>query len=236
MRMTRFFFITVLISMVVATQSLAQGFKPLPPAYSPQEMNPVAAATSSLQEQPFRIITPLLNATGQQVSGDPIIGKVDAVVKQLIIHWPQDSINLSQLQTILTQNPSMNSVKLLFPNRSEWMITQNEFQDLYNKFTSSAGGFGFGMGGGNMPELVLTSLASQAGIDPSMAVLPITAIKQGFSGVGETLEPVLRELRYQQMALGEYLPDWLKDIWLAVYNFVMPYYYALVDWLKGLFS
>lgn len=213
--------------------SMAQGFQPVTPAFSPQEMNPAQGGSTN---SPFRIITPLLNAAGQQVSGDPIIAKVDAALGQLIVHWPKDTINLSQLETILTQNPSMNSLKLLFPNQSEYLINQNEFQELYNKFNSQASDLGFGAGGGSMPDLILSSLANQVGMDAgSMAVLPIAAIKEGFKGVGETLDPILREMRYQQMALGDYLPDWLKDLLLAAYNFVLSSYYSFVNWIESLF-
>lgn len=227
------FFIIVLILHAFPVLSMAQGLQPVTPAFTPQDMNPARGGGAG---SPFRIITPILNAAGQQVSGDPIIAKVDAALGQIIVHWPKDTVNLSQLQTILTQNPSMNSLKLLFPNQSEYLITQTEFQDLHNTFNSQASNLGFGVGGNSMPDLVLSSLANQVGMDAgSMAVLPIAAIKEGFKGVGETLDPVLREMRYQQMALGSYLPDWLKDALLAVYNFVMPYYYALISWIKSFF-
>ncbi len=185
-------------------------------------------------EAPFKIITPILNAAGQQ-TGDPIIATADAVLSQLVVHWPKDSVNLSQIHSILTQNPSMNRLKLLFPNQSEYMITQSEFQELYNKFNAQAGGLGFGVGGGAMPDLALSSLGSPAGSTASLAVLPIMAIKEGFKGVGETLEPVLREMRYQQLALSEHMPDWLKPVVLEAWNFALACYYSLVNFIWSLF-
>lgn len=231
MKKAAIFLITILISQGIAQSTYAQGFKPLTPAYSPEEMMSQATQGGA---PPFKIITPILNAAGAQ-TGDPIIAKVDAALGQLVVHWPQDSVNLSQIHNILAQNPNMNNLKLLFPNQSEWMITQSEFADLYSKFNAQAGGLGFGVGGGAMPDLALSSLVDPAGSTASLAVLPIAAIKEGFKGVGETLEPVLREMRYQQLAFSEYMPDWLKVVVLEAWNFIMACYYSLVNFIWSLF-
>lgn len=224
MKKAAIFLITILISQAIALSAHAQSF-------NQQEFYNQATQGGA---PPFKIITPILNAAGAQ-TGDPIIAKVDAALGQLVVHWPKDSVNLSQIHSILTQNPSMNTLKLLFPNQSEYMITQTEFADLYSKFNAQASGLGFGVGGGAIPDLALSSLADPTGSTASMAVLPIMAIKEGFKGVGETLDPVLREMRYQQLAFSEYMPDWLKAIVLEAWNFIMACYYSLVNFIWSLF-
>jgi hypothetical protein len=213
----------ILISQVISSVAYPQGYQPVTPLYSPQDMR--SAQTSS--DQPFRIITPMLNSSGQSVSGDPIIGKFDAVLHQLVVHWPKESVNLSQIKSILTQNPNAQNLKLLFPNKSEWMISQSEFQELFNQYNSQASNLGFGAGGGTIPDLILSSLSGNQISPGSLAVLPIAAVKEGFKGVGETLEPLLREIRYQQLAISEYLPDWLKVALLELFNLVITVYFTI---------
>jgi hypothetical protein len=135
------------------------------------------------------------------------------------IQWPANTINLSQLENIFTQNPGISQFNIQFPNQSNWGITPNAIQSIYNTFEQEAQSVGVT---GKLPDLSFSSLAEttmKSGL-PQLMINPNGDIKS-------QMDDILRQLRYQSLDLGNYLPDWLKRIVLAVYDAV----YSVFDFL-----
>lgn len=180
---------------------------------------------------PLEIMASILGSGGEMQS-TPISATLEQATHQLNIKWPTDSISYSQLQNVIRQVPGAANLNVQFPNQTGWVLNPAELLALHNKYLQQAGGLGFGVGGGNIPEMVFSSLVNQAGGPKALAMIPITQLK---NGMAETLEPMLREMRYQQLALSEWMPGWMKDTLLYLYNLVMPYYYSLVNWISSFF-
>jgi hypothetical protein len=202
--------ITLLMMCIAPSATWAQGYQPVTPLYSQQDMS----------------------ATGQAPTAIPLSVTADKALGQLMVEWPADTISFNQLQSIITQFPGMNKLKVQFPNQTQWMVSPAELTSLRNQYMEQAGSLGFGVGGGGIPDLVFSSLANQSGGAGALAMIPIATLKDGMT---ETLEPMLREMRYQQLALSDSLPDWLRDILLALYNAIMPLYYGAVEWVSSFF-
>lgn len=222
----------VVALLLLSNTVCAQGYQPVTPLYSTADMTPKSVANLAGGEGMVQVMAPVFKGLSGEEAQSPVLAKVDKALGQVLLQWPTDAVSFDQLQTVLQQFPGINNIKLQFPNQSEWSLSPQDLLAYHDDFLKQAGGLGFGVGNTTLPELVFSSLAGQAMGHGALAAISINAVK---NGMGEALEPMLRELRYEQLALADYLPAWLKDFLLAVYNMVMPYYYSAVNWIASFF-
>jgi len=183
---------------------------------------PDSVSHSLMQTLPTTAQTPLgpISVNGLQNSS--------GLQQAMNVQWPSNAINLSQLQSLLTQNPGISQFNLQFPNQSSWGVTPNTVQSLASMFQQSADAVGFT---GKLPDLSFSSLAATAvssGL-PQMMIDP----KGDIQG---QLTDVLRNMRYQSIDLSDALPDWLKRIVLAIYDYAYNTFDYLGQQLAGLIT
>jgi len=138
----------------------------------------------------------------------------------MTVQWPTTSINLSQLQGILAQNQGIGPVTIQFPNQFNWTVTPDGIQGLVGNAQQAAQAMGVS---GKLPDLSFSALAG-ANSGPQIS---IPNMMQG--NLKGQLDDVMRQLRYQEMNLGDMLPDWLKEFIVAIYDAV----YAAFDYVQA---
>lgn len=195
---------------------------------------PVNVGESDMVQQfePVQVIAPIKDEDSGQVHNDPLNAAINRAAGALQLKWPTEAISFDQLQSVINQFPGLKEVQLQFPNNTQVSLSPASLLSMHSNYVAKAGSLGFGVGASSLPQMVFSSLAQQVSGSGNTTLLPVSQLKEG---MGEALEPVLREMRYQQLALASYLPDWLKDFLLAMYNFIMPYFDALMSWIGSFF-
>lgn len=213
-------FITVLITSLAAATPASAQYQPVSPAFTQQDMPQSGQKVSTSNIKPI---------TFGKDPGAGFEAMMDNAMGQLMVNWPQDSIGFNQVQSILEQYPAAKNLQVVFPNQQQFNVTPAALASFHDQYLQKA--TGLGLGGGSLPELAFSSLANAAA-SGQLGTVPITAIQNGASAA---LEPMMQEMRYKQMELWSWVPNWMKDLFIASYDFVLSCYSWAVDWIGSFF-
>ena len=170
--------------------------------------------------------------------GSSFAGNYGNSGQSMDVNWPSNIIDLSQLQAIFTQNPAFKQFNILFPNQTNWNVTPSSIQSLMGNYQQEAQSVGMS---DRPPGLSFSSLANAGGVKAGILQLAIAQLKDGnlLSNPGtmkNMMSDMLRQARFQNMPLGDLLPDWLKRIMLEVYDAVYSAFEFLGARLAAIFT
>ncbi len=142
--------------------------------------------------------------------------------QEAALQWPSNQINISQLEQILSQNPGLNQLNIQFPNQFNWQTSPGSIQNLLSSIQEEAQNIGVN---GSISDLALSSLSGE-GLEADQLSIP--NLLQG-GDITHQLDAVMRQMRYQALNLSNYLPDWLKQVIVEVYDDV----YGVFDYVQA---
>lgn len=145
----------------------------------------------------------------------------------LPVQWSQDSISLSQLQSLFGQNPGASQFQIQFPNGMSWNVTPAGIQALYSAYSQKAAALGFSQ----LPDLSFSSLESTVR-NSGMATIPVS---NAMSIMQQESDAALSALQTQESSFMNSLPDWLKNILQMIANGFMILYNFARDEAHALF-
>jgi predicted PurR-regulated permease PerM len=152
----------------------------------------------------------------------------------LPVPWQQSTITLSQLQSLVNQNPGQQ-LQIQFPNGMNWNVNQSAVQSMVSQYAQKASSLGLKQ----LPDVSFSSAEDAVRNAGGKATIPIqNAVGDMQNQVDAALNDVRskeNELRDQANGWLNSLPGWARTLIEAVINGFTVLYDFARDKVSALF-